>query len=277
LSRPAGRARPVDAAGVAARPAASAADALSPAALAAWLAAQPESTLRAMLDAGTELLECRRVLRKAGLNIVGELLRGQGEFVEYEHYPRDDVFDRDTHAQYYYHAHRALDGEHGHFHTFLRAAGMPTGVAPVADGASQPWPRGDAALSHLVAISMDAWGDPIALFTTNRWVTDEAWYTAADVIGMLDRFVIDHAWPSWPVNRWLGALFRLLRPQMVALLVRRDACVADWAARHPRVDVFEDRTLEVASRVAIDIQAQINAVRHAVVAGGGGRCAALRG
>lgn len=241
-----------------------AADALSPAGLEANLAAQPAPALQAMLEAGAEALECRRVLRKAGLNIVGELLRGQGEFVEYEHYPRDDVFDRDSQAQYYYHAHRGLGGEHGHFHTFLRAAGMPAGVAPVAEGASEPWPRGADALSHLVAISMDAWGEPIGLFTTNRWVTDEAWYAAADVIRMLDRFVIDHAAPSWPVNRWIGAMFRLFRPQMAALLTRRDAALAARAQRHPGRDVYEDRALEVTSQVAIDIQAQLAAVREAL-------------
>lgn len=60
----------------------------------------------AMRSAGRELRECQRVLEKAGLNVVGELLKGQGDFVELEHYPRDDVFDADTHGQYYYHAHR---------------------------------------------------------------------------------------------------------------------------------------------------------------------------
>ena len=50
--------------------------------------------------------------------------------------------------------------------------------------------RGDK-ISHLVAISMDKWGLPIGLFTTNRWVTAENWYEAADVVAMLDCFDID--------------------------------------------------------------------------------------
>lgn len=220
--------------------------------------------LEAMRAAGEEVRECRRVLLKGGLNVVGEMLRGQGEFVEYAHYPADDVFDADSHAQYYYHAHRGSEGEHGHFHTFLRAPGMPAGVSPVPNAGDEPWPSGEDALSHLIAVSMDAYGEPIGLFTVNRWVTGDAWYPAADVIRMLGRFDIDHANPSWPANRWLGAMLRLFRPQIEALILARDAAVADWARTHPAVDVFEDRELEITSQIAISVEAQIAAVAAAL-------------
>lgn len=228
------------------------------------LTALGRERLEAMRTAGEEILECRRVLLKGGLNVVGEMLRGQGEFVEYEHYPADDVFDAETHAQYYYHAHRGSEGEHGHFHTFLRAPGMPAGVVPVPYGGEEPWPSGDEALSHLIAVSMDAYGEPIGLFTVNRWVTGDAWYAAADVIRMLERFEIDHANPSWPANRWLGAMLRLFRPQIEALVLARDVAVADWARAHPATDVFEDRELEITSQLAISVEAQIAAVAAAL-------------
>lgn len=228
------------------------------------LTALGRERLEAMRTAGEEILECRRVLLKGGLNVVGEMLRGQGEFVEYEHYPADDVFDAETHAQYYYHAHRGSEGEHGHFHTFLRAPGMPDGVAPVTYGGEEPWPSGDEALSHLIAVSMDAYGEPIGLFTVNRWVTGDAWYAAADVIRMLERFDIDHANPSWPANRWLGAMLRLFRPQIEALVLARDVAVADWVRSHPAVDVFEDRELEITSQIAISVEEQIAAVAAAL-------------
>ena len=48
---------------------------------------------------------------------------------------------------------------------------------------------------------MDSTGLPIRLLSTNRWVTGEAWYRADDVCKLLDLFEIDHAQPSWPVNR----------------------------------------------------------------------------
>ncbi|WP_422392348.1 DUF6969 family protein [Nitratireductor thuwali] len=124
-----------------------------------------------MLCAGEEIAECYRVLTKAGLNIVGEILKGQGQFYQLNHCPSGDVYGRETHSQYYYHAHRT--GEHGHFHTFLRQAGMP------ADAALFRRPRagtGRAARTHNRTSSPSRWiamDTRSGLFTTNRWVTDE--------------------------------------------------------------------------------------------------------
>lgn len=213
-----------------------------------------------------EVLACQRALGKAGLNVVGEVLKGQGDFVEFDHYPSDDVFDNETHSQYYYHAHRDSDsaaGEHGHFHLFLRAPGMPAACRPIDYPlATDVWPSGDEALSHLVAISMDAWGMPIGLFCTNRWVTAEAWYPAEQVIAMLDRFAIDHASPNWAVNRWLTAMLRLFRPQIEFLLRQRDQVVADWQKAHPGQDVFEDRQLDVTGHLAISIPDMIRQLQE---------------
>ena len=225
------------------------------------LGALPLQQLILMRQAGEEILTCYRVLKKTGLNLVGEVLRdsltaGQ-TFYELEHYPSDDVYDTDSHAQYYYHAHRSEAGEHGHFHTFLRPRGMPANVAPIEYPATDPWPQGDEALSHLIAIAMDAYGYPTGLFTVNRWVTAEAWYPADQVIRMLDHFVIDHAFPSWPVNRWISAMFILYRPHMEALLLHRDRIVWDWAKRHPGQDVFEDRTLDLTSYQPIQVEAML--------------------
>lgn len=219
--------------------------------------ALPLAQLHAMRQAGREIAESYRVLRKARLNIVGEVLRdslNKGEtFYEFNHYPEDDVYDRESHAQYYYHAHRSEAGEHGHFHCFLRPKGMPAGVAPIAYLATDPWPQGDEALSHLVGIAMDGYGYPTGLFTTNRWVTAEAWYPADQVIRMVDRFVIDHAFPSLPVNRWISTMFVLFRPHIEALLRRRDETVWAWAEAHPGEDVFEDRELDITSQMEISV------------------------
>jgi hypothetical protein len=104
-------------------------------------------------------------------------------------------------------------------------------------------------------------GAPVRLFTTNRWVTGETWYAAADVCAMLDRFVVDLARPSWPVNRWLSAMFCLFAPQMMALLHARDAAIMSWRRRHRgKVHVFEDRRLEVPSTVEIDLDEQIRQI-----------------
>lgn len=207
--------------------------------------------LQAMAAAGAEAVDCMRVLAKTGHNLVGEVLAGHGIFTEWEHYPPEDVYDPDTGAQYYYHAHAAAErpaGEHGHFHTFLRAGGA------------------EAPPTHLIGIAMSGEGLPFRLFTTNRWVTAEAWRPAAEVVPLLDGFVVDLAKPSWPLNRWLTAMLRLFRPQIRHLVRSRDQAVAAWAAAHPEGDVFEDRRLGVTSEMPISLEAQLRALSQALAA-----------
>ncbi len=226
-----------------------------------YLRLLPRARLEAMRAAGGEVLECLRVLQKGGLNLVGEVLRGQGTFREYDHYPKDDVYDAESHAQYYYHAHRGMPGEHGHFHTFMRQRGMPAGVEPLDMPHIEPWPAGDDALAHLIAISMDADGAPIGLFAPNRWVCGDTWYAANDVIAMLEGFRIDHAWPSWPVNRWLGAMFVLFRPHIEALLRERDHVVALWGEVQKDEDVLERRELEILAYLPISLDETLAELR----------------
>lgn len=229
--------------------------------------ALPSARLEDMAQAADDIEECLRVLKKGGSNLVAEVLRGQGEFVQWNHYPKGDIYDSDSHSQYYYHAHPSnnLRGlEHGHFHTFVRAPGMPKGVAPAPLPTSVERPTGKKALSHLVAVSMDKHGFPTRIFTTNRWVTGESWYGADDVLRLLDQFVIDHAVPSWPTNRWIGALLRLFRPQIEWLLRERDDAIRVWQAGHPDSVVYEDHELEVPSVVDISVEGQAARVRRAI-------------
>ncbi len=218
--------------------------------------------LVAMAEAAREVVECHRVLTKTGDNVVGEVLPRDATFYEYDHCPPGDIYDPESHAQYYYHAHRG--GEHGHFHTFLREQGMPEGMAPVVQSEAAYFEQRTDRLCHLVAISMDRRGWPIGLFTTNRWVTTENWYAAADVCRMVARFKIDLARPSWPTNRWVTAMVRLFRPQIETLLHQRDAKVVAWHKTHPDADVFEDRRLDLPSQVKISLNQQIRAVDAAL-------------
>lgn len=202
------------------------------------LTAYDHATLKACHGAAREALDCQRVLKKVGLNLVGELLKGQGDFVQLDHYPKGDVYDRETGGQYYYHAHRG--GEHGHFHLFNRPAGDNR-------------PGKVKTPTHLVAVSMDAWGAPIGLFTTNRWVTGERWRGAEETLALAATFEIDHAWPSWPVNRWVTALVTACRPQLEALLAHRDREIARLRAQDPKV--FENRDIEVIGQIPLDLPA----------------------
>ncbi|RDH84185.1 MAG: hypothetical protein DIZ78_13190 [endosymbiont of Escarpia spicata] len=224
----------------------------------------PCGEIAEMLAAGTEVRTSMRALERVGLNLVGEVLKDQGDFIELEHYPKDDVFDDETHSQYYYHTHRDDADEHGHFHTFLRAGGMPKGAKPLDYPlASEPWPQGDDAIGHLVGISMDAWGRPIGLFAANRWVTGETWYPAETMIEMLPRFAIGHAWPSWPVNRWISVMVRLFQPHIRTLLTHRDSVISAWQQAHPGMDVFEDRNLELTGYLPISVEKWMAALKQA--------------
>ena len=227
------------------------------------LSSLPSEQLEQMVAAGGKIKNCYRLLKKNEQhgNIVREVLREQGTFFELEHYPKGDVHDKDSHSQYFYHAHRGINGENGHFHTFLRAKGMDGTPKPAPNPGKEKWPSGDDALSHLIAISMDPKGYPIGLFSTNRWVTGETWYRADDVIKMLDNFSMDMLYPSWPVNIWITETMRLFRPQIEFLLKERDKSVNDWSDSHPDIDVFEDRTLEVTSQLLIDVGKQVKAVQ----------------
>ncbi len=152
---------------------------------------------------------------------------------------------------------------------------MPGGVVPlvlpelaVADVAAPPpqaapLNRGERdEVSHLVAIAVDFRGEPICLFTTNRWVTGETWYRAEDVTQMLDRFVVAEREPSAVVNRWIGAMIQLFRPQIAALLQARDETVMAWRRRR-RTQVFEDPRLEITSSLDVQLDTQLALVDRA--------------
>ena len=154
--------------------------------------------------------ECQRVLANTKHSIVSEMLRFTDKFQYWKHVPPKDVLDGHSYSQFYYHAHPQAaqsaattlhDGEHGHFHTFMRHGGILD--------TEKPYPALDydaqtdnvkKHTTHLIGISMDKAGNLTGMFTTNRWVTGEVWYKADDVIAMAGRYQIDHAQPSWPVN-----------------------------------------------------------------------------
>ncbi len=235
----------------------------------------PAARLEAMHDAAATVLRCEHVLAKSGMSVVSAVLDGQGDFTTWERYPKGDIHDPQTHSHYFYHAHapqEMAEHENGHFHLFVHpAAADPDGFGgDVASRPPQPWAlpgvlqAEDPAqrFAHIGAISVDARGRPLRLFTTNRWVTNETLYRADAVIGLLDRFSIELAHPNWAVSQWLNAMVVLYRPQLEALLLRRDQ-VLERAAHHAS-GATEDRALQNTSEVRIDHARQIGAIEQAL-------------
>lgn len=232
-----------------------------------------------MAEHGRNLAHCRAAFERDHLTPVAAALGGASRVFHWRHYPEGDAHDPATHAQYFYHAHppeertSAPAGEHGHFHAFLRQRGMPPGARPLvmpeiaiagnpaaprampapsapAGGENDPW-------AHLVAIAMDRAGRPLRFFTTNRWVTDETWYAAADIAAALPRFALRQGGDATILDRWMTALVGLFRPEIAELLAARDAAIVAFRQkRRGRVHVLEDRRLEIASWAPLDIDAQ---------------------
>jgi len=240
-------------------------------------------------EAAATLRECREALAARGRSLVEETSGvGAGEVADWRHYPEGEVYDPASHAQFFYHRHPgaaarapANAAEHGHFHLFLRGEGIPRGMTPLLlpeiAVANAPLPPQSAPLKrgsrdevcHVVAIAVDVRGEPVRLFTTNRWVTGETWYRADDVIGMLDRVRFGPGVFPALVGRWIEALVRLFQPEIAVLLRNRDKAVMDWRWRWPRSNVFEDSRFEVPSSFEIDLEARLASVEGRLGAAAG--------
>jgi hypothetical protein len=244
------------------------------------------AALEGMQAGALAMRDGERALQRQGSSVLQAALGGTHPCEPWQHYPAGDVYDPRSHAQFFYHAHAPGEqgaGEHGHFHLFLCAGGMAPGTRPLvlpelviagaappaapSPSAPEPHAGADGEWCHLVAISMSAASVPLRLFTTNRWVTGETWYRAADVIDMLDRFTMGEVGPSFALNRWIAGAPRLFRPQVATLVAARDEAVMGWRRRRrDKVHVFEDRRLEVASSLDISVDGQLAAIEAALAA-----------
>jgi hypothetical protein len=192
-------------------------------------------------QAAREALYCERVLAKSGSSVVAAVLGGASPLTAMTHYPPGDIFDPDSGAQAYYHAHgdgTVGDGageEHGHFHCFLRP-----------DGLQGP-------IHHLVALGINRSGQLVRLFTVNRWVTGDDWRSAEELIALLPRFDLQMAKPDYLANRWLTAAVALYRGEIAALLTERDRAIDTTR--------LEDRVLEVLSSRVVDLTATARDLR----------------
>ena len=182
----------------------------------------------------TEIAFCESILAKGGLSVLSETLRDTQAIAAWDHYPPGDVFDPSSGAQWFYHCHPAQEGaaEHGHFHCFLRPAGV------------------EGPIHHLAALGVDAHGRALRLFTVNRWVVGDDWLDAEATIALLPRFDVQMPRPSYLVNRWLTGIFAAHEVEIAGLVRARDAALAAHVAP-AGVDVREDRALEVTSELLL--------------------------
>ncbi len=196
---------------------------------------------------------------KKGKNILHYTLQKKRQHERLSHYPKGDRIDKKTGAQYFYHCHREdLDrAEHGHFHCFLRYKFIPKHIQPT------PLPDWDKyienPMTHLVAIGMDLYGQPIRLFTVNRWISSEIWYDAKHLPKFIKRYKMtlqdDPYWQK--LDQWIDAMLHLFEPQIHWLHHQRDAFLEQYKLQHPESNAYEIRDLEELSEVHIDLKSQI--------------------
>lgn len=214
---------------------------------------------RLLATALTTLEMQQQMTTKRGKNLLHYTLKRKRQHLKMQHYPKGDRIDYTTGAQYFYHCHREdeISQEHGHFHLFLRQKGIPKSITPT------PLPDWDInmdnPMAHLVAIGINRYGQPIRMFTVNRWVSYETWYDAKHAPAFLKRFkfTLDDD-PYWQVlDAWVEGMAQLFAPQIKWLLEQRDVTIAARQTKYPAKNAYQDHKLEELSEISIDLASQI--------------------
>jgi hypothetical protein len=195
-----------------------------------------------------ELLNLLEDLERKGTSVIHLVTDGQ-PLLPWRLYPGESgMFDRRTRYQFYYHSHGS-DLEAGHFHT----------VRLFADHTV-----------HLIAISMTAAGWPQALFTLNLWAIGDAYESAGNLRRYVRRFHLREQVGPPPLVRFVNLIFQVFAAEIERLQDEKMAGLAIHRAAHPGQDVFEDRSLEIASRVDVDVRARARAVVSTIARGSRG-------
>ncbi len=216
-----------------------------------WNAASDLQFARVLAEARAAVPAFAAVTAERG-SLLQSWIAGR-EVLQFDHYPPDDLVDLRHGSQFYYHSHRDGDKEHGHVHVFWHATA--SGRRRYLRPGRPRWTR--TAPTHLFAISLDARGLPVALFTVNQWVTDGHWLDARTTLACVDQFAMGELQGHEHSCRWLTGFVRLYRPLVEELLVRRDRRLAR------RVDLaraLQDRKLELLSFMRIDWIADMQAL-----------------
>ena len=212
------------------------------------------------LDYAKQVLEAQQLMTADnGNNILRYTLNKLPRHERMSHYPKGDRIDHSTGSQYFYHCHRENfeSTEHGHFHCFLRYKHIPKSIKPAA---LEDWDRYiDNPMTHLVAIGMNQLGQPLRLFTVNRWVTSEVWYDAEHSERFIKRYkmtLTDD--PYWQVlDKWVEGVLHLFAPQIIWLQQERDKKIQLHQSNTSIENPYMDYDLEELSQISIDLKTQI--------------------
>ncbi|MDF1757930.1 MAG: hypothetical protein P1U74_06495 [Legionellaceae bacterium] len=195
-----------------------------------------------------------------GGNILNFISGADDKHIKLKHYPLGDRIDFATGGQYFYHCHREnkISNEHGHFHCYIRTKFIPKYIKPLNLPPIENIKHNNK-MTHLLAIGMNRLGQPIRLFTVNRWVTSEQWYSARYASNLTKRFKMNLSdESSWRVvDKWLEGILHLFLPQIVWLQKQRDIKVASYKKDLEFKKIFTNKKIEEISEISINLQDQI--------------------
>lgn len=219
----------------------------------------PRQKARLLKRAEQVLVNHHQMISPPGRNILHHTLQHHDQHIRFQHYPKGDRIDKKTGGQYFYHCHRedTLSEEHGHFHCFIRQYGIPSYIKPKV---LPDWDKYQQnPMTHLVAIAMNRLGQPIRLFTVNRWVSEETWYSSPNMSRLLKRFKMTLPEdPHWTfLDQWIEGMLHLFAPQITWLHQARDAHMIEYARQDASDNVYENRAYEEISSISIDLASQI--------------------
>lgn len=193
-----------------------------------WLAAQELASIQ-MRYANTG-----RTLNEAALG-------GARDFVEWQHYPNNDLVDERSGYEFYYHAHSTKEmpqGEHGHFHVIRRDTNT---------------------FHHLIGISLNQRGLPVRLFTTNQWVTGENMVNSKLVIKSIQEFQMSVKGRMAPVSKWVQALIQLYAVEIEGLILGRDQKIAQLTSiEGSRESALNSKKHHVLTECKIDLMVRLS-------------------
>ena len=193
-----------------------------------WLAAQ-------------ELASIQMKYAESGRTLSEAALCGAKAFVEWQHYPANDLVDEVSGYEFYYHAHSADEmpnGEHGHFHVIKRNA---------------------KGFHHLIGIALNQKGLPTRLFTTNQWVTGEEMADSTMVVKSIQGFEMVTKGRMALVTKWIGALIQLFATEIEGLILERDQKLAKLVAQQGNRElVLNSKEHHVLTECKIDLMERIS-------------------
>lgn len=192
------------------------------------------------VSASESVIGCLLEMAEIETNPVLEVLDSDKPLEENKKYPPDLLQFKQTGWRAYYHCHPAsragnhrFQGEHGHFHIFVR-----TQTAP------ETW-------SHLVALAMDNMGQPLGWFTVNHWVSGEAWENADALVKHLNTIPYDKQ--DSLVEYWLLSLLALNSDGVKSILYERDKVILEQNDVTD-VDCKQDKDIYLLSEIKINLQ-----------------------